>query len=144
MPLRSPMPLLPPLRREGLEDLLLPSSQGGLSITLRRLESGGIHMEKCKEKWKNPQAGLPRADDPENGAWPAGPVPTPRERESFEPGFARARADQEVPKARAAPTGVGVAHKDWHLPVQRWQQNWQVIPQELFFQVKENKLIFWM
>ena len=28
------------------------------------------------------------------------------------PGFARARADQEVPKARAAPTGVGVAHKE--------------------------------
>ncbi|CAK9078295.1 unnamed protein product [Durusdinium trenchii] len=89
------------------------------------------YQARKEEKWKNPQAGLPRADDPENGAWPAGPVPTPRERESFEPGFARARADQEVPK-------------DWHLPVQRWQQNWQVIPQELFFQVKENKLIFWM
>eukprot|EP00913_Durusdinium_trenchii_P033440 g31308.t1 len=59
----------------------------------------------------SPDQDLPRADDPEKGAWPAGPIPTPSStathRETTEPGIARVHADEEVPKTRAAPTGAG-------------------------------------
>ncbi|CAK9071387.1 unnamed protein product [Durusdinium trenchii] len=94
----------------GLEERLKPD----LSVPNSQGEGGEV--ETATAGLPSPDQDLPRADDPEKGAWPAGPIPTPSStathRETTEPGIARVHADEEVPKTRAAPTGVGVAHKE--------------------------------